>query len=46
MELEQRHVIKFVTNEDMPGVKIMFRSRDHYGRDALSRMQIYFGSAK
>jgi hypothetical protein len=46
MEIEQCHVIKFFTNEDMSTVEIIFRLRDDYGRDALSGMQIYFGSAK
>jgi hypothetical protein len=42
MEVEQRYVITFFTDEDMPGVQIMPRLRDHYEKDALSRTQIYF----
>jgi hypothetical protein len=42
MEVEQRHVIKFFTDEGMPAVEIISRLRDHYGEDALSRTQICF----
>jgi hypothetical protein len=42
MEVEQRHVIKFLSDEGMPGVQIVERLRQHYGEDALSRKQVYF----
>jgi hypothetical protein len=42
MEVEQRYVIKFFTDEGMPAVENISDRRDHYGEDALSRMQIYF----
>jgi hypothetical protein len=42
MEVEQWHVIKFFTDEGMPAIKIIFRLRDHYGEDELSRTQIHF----
>jgi hypothetical protein len=42
MEVGQRYVIKFVTDEGMPAVEIIPRLRDHYGEDTLSRRQIYF----
>jgi hypothetical protein len=34
-------VIKFFTGEDMRRVEIVSLLRDHYGKDALSRTQIY-----
>jgi hypothetical protein len=46
MEIEQRHVIKFFTKEDIPEAEIIFRLRDYYKKDTPSRIQIYFGSAK
>jgi hypothetical protein len=42
MEVQQRYVIKFFTDEGMPAVEIISRLRDHYGEDALSQTQIYF----
>jgi hypothetical protein len=39
MEVEQRYVIRFFSNEGMPGVQIVERLRQHYGEDALSRTQ-------
>jgi hypothetical protein len=42
MEVEQRYVIKFLTDEAMPAVEIISCLGDHYGEDALSRTQIYF----
>jgi hypothetical protein len=42
MELKQRCVIKFFSNEGVPGVKIVERLRQHYREDALSRTQVYF----
>jgi hypothetical protein len=42
MDVEQRYVIKFFTNEGMPAVEMISRLRDHYGEEALSRRQIYF----
>jgi hypothetical protein len=42
MEIEQRYVIKFFTDEGMPVVEIICRLRDHYGENTLSRTQIYF----
>jgi hypothetical protein len=41
MEIKQRHVIKFVADERMPGVEIIFHLRNQYGEDILSRMQVY-----
>jgi hypothetical protein len=40
--VEQRYVIRFFTDKGMPAVDIISLLRDHYGEDALSRMQIYF----
>jgi hypothetical protein len=42
MEVEQRDVIKFFTDEGMPAVEMIPRLRDHFGEDALSRTQMYF----
>jgi hypothetical protein len=42
MEVEQRCVVKFFKEEDMPGVQIISGLRDYYGEDILSRTQIYF----
>jgi hypothetical protein len=42
MEVEQRYVIKFFTDEGMPAAEIISLLRDHYGEDALSRTQISF----
>jgi hypothetical protein len=42
MELEQRYVIKFFSDEGMPGVQIVECLRQHYWKDALSRTQVYF----
>jgi DNA-binding transcriptional ArsR family regulator len=41
MEVEQRYVIKFFTDEGTPRIQIISRLRDHYGEDALSQTQIY-----
>jgi hypothetical protein len=42
MEVEQRYVIKFFSDEGMPAVQIVNRVRQHYREDALSRTQVYF----
>jgi hypothetical protein len=42
MKFEQRCVMKFFSDEGMPGVQIVERLRKHYGEDALSRTQLYF----
>jgi hypothetical protein len=42
MEVEQGHVIKFFSDEGLPGVQIVECLRQHYGKDALSRTQEYF----
>jgi hypothetical protein len=42
VEVEQRYIIKFFSDEGMPGVRIIGRLRQHYGEDALSRTQMYF----
>jgi hypothetical protein len=42
MEVEQRHVIKFFSDEGIQGVQIVKRLRQHYGENALSRTQVYF----
>jgi hypothetical protein len=42
MEIEQRYVITFFSDEGMPGVQIVERLRQHYGEDALSRTHVYF----
>jgi histone-lysine N-methyltransferase SETMAR len=42
MEVEQRHVIKFFSDEGTPGVQIAERLRQHYREDALSRTQVCF----
>jgi hypothetical protein len=42
MQLEQRYVIKFLSDEGMPGIQIVERLRQHYGEDALSGTQVYF----
>jgi histone-lysine N-methyltransferase SETMAR len=42
MEVEQRYVINFFSDEGMPGVQIVERLRQHYGEDALCRTQVYF----
>jgi hypothetical protein len=42
MELEQRYVIKFFSDEGMPGVHIAKCLRQHYEEDALSGTQMYF----
>jgi hypothetical protein len=36
MEIKQRCVIKFFTEERMTGVEITYRLRNRYGKDALS----------
>jgi hypothetical protein len=36
MEVEQRYVIKFFSDEGMPGFQIAERLRQYYGEDALS----------
>jgi transposase len=42
MEGEQRHVIKFFSDEGMSGVQIVQHLRQHYREDALSQTQVYF----
>jgi hypothetical protein len=42
MEVEQRYVIKFFSDEITPGVQIVARLRQHYGEGAVSRTQMYF----
>jgi hypothetical protein len=42
MEVEQRYVIKFFTDEGMLGIEIISRLSKQYGENALSRMQVYF----
>jgi hypothetical protein len=42
VELEQRYVVTFFSDEGMPGVQIVERFRRHYGEDAFSRTQVYF----
>jgi hypothetical protein len=42
MEVEQRYVIKFFSDEGTPGVQIVESLRQHHGKDALSRTQVYF----
>jgi hypothetical protein len=42
MEVEQCRVIKFFSDEGMPGVQIVERLRQHYDEDALSPTQVYF----
>jgi hypothetical protein len=42
MEVEQRYVIKFFSDQGMPGVQIVECLRQYYGEDALSRTQVYF----
>jgi hypothetical protein len=41
MEVEQHYVIKFFSNEGMPGVQTVSRLRGHCGGGALSRTQVY-----
>jgi hypothetical protein len=41
MEVEQRHAIKFFSDEGMPRVQIVARLKQHYGEVALSRTQVY-----
>jgi hypothetical protein len=36
IEVEQCHVIKFFSDEAMPGVQIIERIRQHYGQGACS----------
>jgi hypothetical protein len=42
MEVEQRYVIKFFSDEGMPTVQIVARFRQHYGEGGLSRTQMCF----
>jgi hypothetical protein len=42
IEIKQQHVIKFIANERMREIEIISRLRNHYGKDALSRTQVYF----
>jgi hypothetical protein len=42
MEVEQRYVINFFSDEVMPRVQIVEHLRQHYEEDALSRTQVYF----
>jgi hypothetical protein len=39
MEVEQRHVIKFFSDEGMPGVQIVARLRQHYPEGTPSGTQ-------
>jgi hypothetical protein len=41
MEVEQCHVIKFFSDEGMPGLQIVARLRQHYREGTLSRAQVY-----
>jgi hypothetical protein len=41
VEVEQRYVIKFFSDEGIPGVQIVARLRQHDGERALSRAQVY-----
>jgi hypothetical protein len=41
MEVEQRYVIKFFTDQGMQGMEIIRRINEHYGDNALSRSTIY-----
>jgi hypothetical protein len=42
MEVEQCYVINFFSDKGMPGVQIVERLRQHYGKDALSQTQVSF----
>jgi hypothetical protein len=42
MKVEQSYVIKFFSDEGMPGAQIVKRLKQHYSEDALSRTQVYF----
>jgi hypothetical protein len=42
MEVEQGYVIKFFSDECVPGIQIIKRLRRHYGEDGLSRTQVCF----
>jgi hypothetical protein len=42
MEVQQRCVIEFLTDEVMPGDETISRLRKHYGEKALSRTQVDF----
>jgi hypothetical protein len=42
MEIERPYVIKFFSDEGMPGIQIVERLRQHYGEGALSRTKVYF----
>jgi hypothetical protein len=41
MEIEERYVIKFFTDEHISEVEIISRLRNYYEDDALSRTQMY-----
>jgi hypothetical protein len=43
MEVEQRQVINFFSDEGMPAVQIVACLRQHHGQGKLSQTQVYFG---
>jgi hypothetical protein len=42
MAVEQPYVIRFFSDEGIPGLRIAERLRQHYGEDALSQTEVYF----
>jgi hypothetical protein len=38
--------MKFFSDEGMPAVQVVERPRQHYGEDALSQTQVYFGTSE
>jgi hypothetical protein len=42
MEIGQRRVVNFFSDEGLPGIQIVARLRQHYGEGALSLTQVYF----
>jgi hypothetical protein len=43
MEVKQRYVIKFFSDEGMPAVQVVARVKQHYGEGTVSRTQVFFG---
>jgi hypothetical protein len=41
MEVEQRYIIRFLSDEDMPPLDIVQRLREHSEEEALSQSQVY-----
>jgi hypothetical protein len=41
-EAERHCLVKFFSDEGMPGVQIVARHIQHYGEGALSRTQVYY----